>query len=72
MSNLNEHHFAAWFLKGRQQLKAFALEQSTLTQDERLTFIRSQYNRISLIRKVVSGEAEFVGTPARTLAQKEI
>lgn len=67
MNTLNEYHFKAWFLKSRHRLLDFRQQLPALTPAQQLDFIRQEYPKLALIRKVTRGDAEFTGTPARTL-----
>lgn len=51
----------AWLLRCRTNIRQFAKDRHTMTREQQIEFIRDQYAILSVIQKVLDGNARLQG-----------
>ena len=51
----------AWMVRCKTNVQNFKRDRGTMTQEQQIEFIRDQYTILSIISKLVNGEARLQG-----------
>lgn len=51
----------AWLVRCRSNIRTFAKDRQSMSREQQIEFIRDQYAILSIIRKVIDGNARLQG-----------